>query len=219
MKVLVVGAHGKIGSRVVNLLEQSGQHSVRAFVRKEEHAEELKEKGIEAHLGDLEAPVADLEEAVKGTDAVVFSAGSGGDTGADKTLLIDLDGAVKVMEAAKNLGVDRFILVSAFGADDRSRWGNKIRPFYVAKHYADKELERSGLNYTIVRPGVLLDEEGKGKVKAAVQLKLSSLDDRGVSREDVARAIVASLDNENTYRKGFDLVSGDKEISEALNQL
>lgn len=219
MKVLVVGAHGKIGSRVVNLLEQSGEHSVRAFVRKEEQAEELKEKGIEAYLGDLEGPVADLEEAVKGTDAVVFSAGSGGDTGVEKTLLIDLDGAVKVMEAAKNMGVARFILVSAFGADDRSRWGNKIRPFYVAKHYADKELERSGLNYTILRPGVLLDEEGKGKVKAAVQLELSSLDDRGVSREDVARAIVASLDNANTYRKGFDLVSGDKEISEALNQL
>lgn len=219
MKVLVVGAHGKIGSRVVHLLNESGNHSVRAFVRKEEHVKELTDKGIEAHLGNLEGPVADLEKAVKGTDAVIFAAGSGGSTGPDMTLLIDLDGAVKVMEAAKNVGVDRFILVSAFGANDRDRWGDKIKPYYVAKHYADKALEESDLNYTIVRPGNLQDDEGIGKVKVAENLELTSSDDRGVSRDDVAEVIVASLDHEKTYKKGLDLVTGETEIEEGLNQL
>ncbi|SPT61477.1 Uncharacterised protein [Aerococcus viridans] len=83
------------------MLNESETHSVRAFVRKEEQAKELESKGIETHLGNLEGSVSDLKEAVKGTDAVVFTAGSGGSTGADKTLLIDLDGAVKVMEAAQ----------------------------------------------------------------------------------------------------------------------
>lgn len=219
MKVLVVGAHGKIGNRIVNLLEESDKHSVRAFVRKEEQVKELEEKGIEAHLGDLESPVTDLEEAIKGIDAVVFSAGSGGNSGPDKTLTIDLDGAVKVMEAAKNVGVDRFVLVSAFGANDRKRWGGQIKPYYVAKHYADKELEQSGLNYTIVRPGNLQDDPGKGTIKAAVDLELTSSDDRGIPRDDVAQVIVASLDNENTYKKAFDLVTGDTTVEEALNQL
>lgn len=219
MKVLVVGAHGKIGSRVVHLLEKSREHSVRAFVRKEEQLQELKDRGIETHLGNLEGPVEDLEEAVKGTDAVVFSAGSGGGTGTDKTLLIDLDGAVKVMEAAKNVGVERFVLVSAFGADDRGRWGDQIKPYYVAKHYADKALEQSGLNYTIVRPGNLSDDQGTRKVKAAEHLELSPSDDRGVPRDDVAEVIVASLDNENTYKKAFDLVTGETVVEKVLKQL
>ncbi|MBM6615454.1 SDR family oxidoreductase [Desemzia sp. RIT804] len=221
MKVLVVGANGKIGHQVVTMLEESNTHSVRAFVRKEEQAEELKQKGIEAHLGNLEGSVSDLGEAVKGVDAVVFSAGSGGSTGADKTLLIDLDGAVKVIEAAQNVGVDRFILVSAFGANNRESWiGNEdMAPYYVAKHYADKALEQSNLDYTIVRPGGLLDEPAKDKIKVAENLEVSESDEGTVPREDVAKVIVASLDNEKTYRKAFDLVSGEQAIEEALNQL
>ena len=219
MKVLVVGANGKIGSQVVNMLEESDTHSVTAFVRKEEQVEELKQKGIEAYLGNLEGSVADLEEAVKGMDAVVFSAGSGGSTGADKTLLIDLDGAIKVMEAAQNVGVNRFVMVSAFGADNREGWSGDMRPYYVAKHYADKALEQSDLEYTIVRPGGLLDEPAKDKIKVAGNLELSELDEKTVPREDVAKVIVASLDNDKTYRKAFDLVTGERSIEEALNQL
>lgn len=219
MKVLVVGANGKIGKQLVNLLNESETHSVRAFVRKEEQAKELESNGIETHLGDLEGSVSDLEEAVKGTDAVVFTAGSGGSTGADKTLLIDLDGAVKVIEAAKNVGVDRFLMVSAFGADQREKWNEEIKSYYVAKYYADKELMQSGLNYTIVRPGGLTDDTSKGKVVVSDNMQLTDSDDRTIPREDVAKVVFESLDNEKTYRKAFDLVSGEQSIEEALDQL
>ena len=219
MKVLVVGANGKIGKQLVNLLNESETHSVRAFVRKEEQAKELESNGIETHLGDLEGSVSDLKEAVKGTDAVVFTAGSGGSIGADKTLLIDLDGAVKVMEAAQNVGVDRFVLVSAFGADDRESWTKDMAPYYAAKLYADKALQQSELDYTIVRPGGLLDEPAKDKIKVGPNIQLSESDSRTVPREDVAKVIVASLDNEKTYRKTFDLITGSQPIEEALNQL
>lgn len=219
MKVLVVGANGKIGSQVVNMLEESGTHSVTAFVRKEDQVEELKQKGIKAHLGNLEGPISDLEEAVKGMDAVVFSAGSGGSTGADKTLLIDLDGAVKVMEAAQHVGVNRFVLVSAFGADNRENWSEDMAPYYVAKHYADKALQQTELDYTIVRPGGLLDEPAKDTIKVGPSIQLSESDYKTIPREDVAKVIVASLDNEKTYRKTFDLLTGEQSIEEALNQL
>ncbi|WHZ32812.1 SDR family oxidoreductase [Desemzia incerta] len=219
MKVLVVGANGKIGKQLVNLLNESETHSVRAFVRKEEQAKELESNGIETHLGDLEGSVSDLEEAVKGTDAVVFTAGSGGSTGPDKTLLIDLDGAVKVVEAAKNVGVDRFLMVSAFGADQREKWNEEIKSYYVAKYYADKELMQSGLNYTIVRPGGLTDDASKGKVVVSDNMQLADSDDWTIPREDVAKVVFESLDNEKTYYKAFDLVSGEQSIEEALDQL
>lgn len=219
MKVLVVGANGKIGKQLVNLLNESETNSVRAFVRKEEQAKELESNGIETHLGDLEGSVSDLEEAVKGTDAVVFTAGSGGSTGADKTLLIDLDGAVKVIDAAKNVGVDRFLMVSAFGADQREKWNEEIKSYYVAKYYADKELMQSGLNYTIVRPGGLTDDASKGKVVVSDNMQLADSDDWTIPREDVAKVVFESLDNEKTYYKAFDLVSGEQSIEEALDQL
>ncbi|WP_188204810.1 SDR family oxidoreductase [Desemzia incerta] len=219
MKVLVVGANGKIGKQLVNLLNESETHSVRAFVRKEEQAKELESNGIETHLGDLEGSVSDLKEAVKGTDAVVFTAGFGGSTGADKTLLIDLDGAVKVIDAAKNVGVGRFLMVSAFGADQREKWNEEIKSYYVAKYYADKELMQSGLNYTIVRPGGLTDDASKGKVVVSDNMQLADSDDWTIPREDVAKVVFESLDNEKTYYKAFDLVSGEQSIEEALDQL
>lgn len=72
----------------------------------------------------------------------------------------------------------------------------------------------SGLNYTIIRPGYLLNEKGTGLVTVAENLNV-----RSIPREDVARTIVQSLDEPNTYKKAFDLMSGDTEIAEALKSL
>ena len=152
MKVLVVGANGQIGKQLVKLLHESNEFSVRALVRTSEQQKAFDKVGIETALGNLEETVEQLESAVKGCDAVVFTAGSGGKTGYDKTLLIDLDGAVKMMEATKNAGVERFLMVSALQAHHRQNWNEQIKPYYVAKHYADRILMESGLTYTIIRP-------------------------------------------------------------------
>lgn len=213
MKVLVVGANGQIGRVLVDLLHESEQHQVRAMVRKEEQAEKFSEKGIETVVVDLQDTVKTIAEAAKGCDAVVFTAGSGGHTGADMTLLIDLDGAVKTIEAAERIGVKRFIMVSALQAHNRENWNEKIRHYYVAKHYADRMLLQTDLNYTIIRPGGLLNEPGTGKVKMAENLERGS-----IPREDVAASILASLDEEHTQRS-FDLISGDTPISTALKAL
>jgi len=214
MKVLVIGANGQVGQQVVNMLHAHEQHSVRAMVRKQEQLKDFQKKGIEAVLADLEGTVDEIAEAAKGCDAIVFSAGSGGHTGADKTLLIDLDGAVKAMEAAEKIGIERFVIVSSFQAHNRQNWPENLKPYYVAKHYADRVLMNSGLNYTIIRPGYLKNEKGTGLVTAAENLPVGY-----IPREDVARTIVQALDEPNTYRKAFDLMSGDKEISEALKSL
>ncbi|MDA8353904.1 MAG: SDR family oxidoreductase [Firmicutes bacterium] len=214
MKVLVVGANGQIGRQLVALLQESEEHAVRAMVRKEEQEEALKERGIEAVLADLEGTVEEIAEAAKGCDAVVFTAGSGGATGPDKTLLVDLDGAVKTMEAAEQAGVKRFVMVSAIQAHNRENWSEKIKPYFVAKHYADRVLEQSGLTYTIIRPGGLLNEPGTGKVTAAENLERST-----IPREDVARTIFASLNEPRTYNRAFDLISGETPILDAVKQI
>lgn len=214
LKVLVVGANGQIGKHLVKLLKESDEYSVTAFVRTEQQAREFEDFGVEAVMGNLEATVGELEEALKGSDAVVFTAGSGGKTGYDKTLLIDLDGAVKVMEAAENAGIQRFIMVSALQAHNRQNWNEQIKPYYVAKHYADRVLVQSELTYTIIRPGGLLNEPGTGRVTIAENLE------RGmIPREDVAKTILAAINEESTFNKSFDLVSGETSIREAVKNI
>lgn len=214
MNVLVIGANGQIGKFVVEQLAQEGKHKVTAMIRKPEQADALKELGADVVIGDLEGSVEDLAEAMKDQNAIVFTAGSGGSTGQDKTLLIDLDGAVKTMEAAEQQGISRYIMVSAYGADQREKWSESIKPYYVAKHYADRVLFASDLNYTIIRPGGLKNEPGTGKIAVGTDLEPGS-----IPREDVARVIVASLQEEKTYRMAFDLVAGEHPVEDALGKL
>ncbi|MBT2286466.1 SDR family oxidoreductase [Paenibacillus polymyxa] len=214
MNVLVIGANGQIGKLVVEQLVEEGKHKVTAMIRKPEQADALKELGADVVIGDLEGSVEDLAEAMQDHNAIVFTAGSGGSTGQDKTLLIDLDGAVKTMEAAAQQGISRYILVSAYGADQREKWSESIKPYYVAKHYADRALFASDLNYTIIRPGGLKNEPGTGKIAVGTDLKPGS-----IPREDVARVIVASLQEEKTYRMAFDLIAGEHPVEDALGKL
>ena len=199
MKVFVVGANGQIGRRLTKSLNESSEHQVRAMVRNEEQAQALKQSGTETALANLEGTVESIAEAAEGCDAIVFTAGSGGNTGADKTLLVDLDGAVKTIEAAEKAGIRRFIMVSTLQAHRRENWNEALKPYYVAKHYADRMLEGSELNYTIIRPGGLLNEPGTGRVKAAENLERGT-----IPREDVADTILAALTEEHTFRRSFE---------------
>lgn len=214
MNILVVGANGQIGNHLIHLLKEEGQHNVKAMIRKKEQAVIFESKGIQTVLANLEDSVENLAKAIEGSDAICFTAGSGGSTGHDKTLLIDLDGAVKMMEAAEKVGIKRFILVSALQANNRENWSEEIKPYYVAKHYADRMLENSQLTYTIIRPGGLLNEPGNGNVRVG-----DSIEKGTIPREDVARTILASLTNEATFNRSFDLISGETPIKKALEKL
>ncbi|RUO24078.1 NAD(P)-dependent oxidoreductase [Aliidiomarina minuta] len=214
MQVSVIGANGKIGKQLVAKLHQDPQHDVVALVRKQEQLDKLGEQGINACLLDLTASVADIAAALSGSDAVVFAAGSGASTEDDMTLRIDLDGAVKSIEAAQQAGIKRFVMVSAMQAHNRENWHPDLVPYFVAKHYADRELIRSGLAYTIVRPGALVDEEATGKVSIAGDLEPGS-----ITRADVASVVHQLIDKPNTAGKAFDLINGDSPIEEAINKL
>lgn len=214
MKVLVVGANGQIGKILCEKLSKNQFYTPIAMIRHEEQSTYFKELGVKTVLGDVEKSVDHLAEVIYGSDAIVFTAGSGGHTGYDKTLLVDLDGAVKTMEAAEKVGVRRFIMISAIQAHNRENWNKNILPYFVAKHYADRILQQSDLDYTIIRPGGLLNEAGTGKVSIGENLEHST-----IPREDVASMIIACLEHEHTYHRSFDLVSGSITIDEAVQQL
>lgn len=213
MKVFVVGANGQIGKHLINLLKDSKEHTVRAMVRKAEQVEAYEKLGVETKLADLEGSVDEIAEAAKGCDAIVFTAGAGGHTGVEKTILIDLDGATKTIEAAEKVGIERFIMVSGMHVNRREKWSS-IKYYMAAKYHADKILEKSGLTYTIIRPGILTNEPGTGKALIAEGLELTE-----IPREDVAQTILNVLPMENTFNRSFDLVSGEELILEALNKI
>lgn len=211
-KVLVIGAHGKVGQLATTQLAKANDFEPTALFRKAEQQATFKELGIDYKVVSLEGDVATLAQAMNGMDAIVFSAGSGGKTGHDKTLEIDLDGAVKAMEAAEQAGVNRFVMVSAIKADDRSLWeASGLKPYYIAKHYADRILKASNLDYTILRPGRLLDEPGSGKITTT-----NALDNAAVPREDVASVIVEALRNDNSIGKIIEFNAGEMPIEQAV---
>ena len=211
MKVLVAGANGQIGRHLVRMLAEGG-HEVRAMIRDEDQAPGLRELGGDPVVADLEGEVA---HTVEGCDAVIFSAGGGPGSGAEKKETIDRGGAVKLVEAAREHGARRYVMVSAMGAADPEAGSEAMQPYLFAKAQADRALQESGLDYTIVRPGSLTDETGTGTVEAA-----PSLGRRGeIPREDVARTLVVTLEKENTFGKTFEVLSGDTPIEEAITDL
>lgn len=213
MNVLVIGANGQIGQRLVKKLKKAGHHP-KAMIRKEKQKPKFEEVEIETVIADLEE---DFSHAYEDVDAVVFTAGSGGHTPKSQTKVIDRDGAIKAIDEAEKAGADRFIMVSALKANrDPEIWSEAMQHYYEAKAAADEYLRKSKLDYTVLMPGRLSNEEGTGKVELGNNIEL---DNRSITRDDVATVILELLDNESSFGKSLELLQGDKPISEAIENL
>ena len=216
MRVLIAGAHGKTARRLVRMLVADG-HEVRGLVRKEEQAGDVEADGAQPVVVDLEAEEVEggVGRAVEGCDAIVFAAGAGPGSGASRKETMDYGGAAKLVEAAEDRGVRRYLMLSAMGAGDPEGGSEAMRPYLRAKARADERLRSSGLDYSIIRPGSLTEDGGTGTIEAAERLER-----RGeIPREDVARTFAVALEDENTYHQTFDILSGETPIPEALARL
>ena len=204
--VLVIGASGQIGKQATVKLLDAG-HKVVAPVRSPNKLSDIQNANLTVVEQDLEK---DFSAHFEGVDVAVFTAGSGGSTGADKTLMIDLWAARNAVNYAKAAGTPKFIMVSSIGADDPDAVESAIKPYLVAKHMADEHLIDSGLHHVILRPGTLLNEPGTHLVRTDMP---SNRDDAVIPREDVATAIVESVARESNADLITYLFKGDTPIS------
>ncbi|SEK38268.1 Uncharacterized conserved protein YbjT, contains NAD(P)-binding and DUF2867 domains [Aquimarina amphilecti] len=205
-KILVVGATGTTGNKVINELNNQDNFEPVAMVRKEEQQLKFQKQGIQTVLADLSE---DVTHVTKGIDKVIFAAGSKG-----KALeTVDRKGAMKIVDASKKHKVHKLVMLSSIGADAPQQ-SDKLQDYLQAKNDADEYLANSGLDFTIVRPGTLNDEVPTGKIRLA-----TSLDNKkgSIPRGDVAKVLVQSLKDTIARREVFEILNGEQQIDKALD--
>ncbi len=215
MRVVIAGGHGKIALLLAQRLTSGPDIEVAGLIRKPDQAADLDEVGSEPIELDLElASVAELTDAVRGADAVVFAAGAGAGSGAGRKETVDFAAALNLRDAATAAGVGRYVMVSSMGTDDPPSDDDVFSVYLRAKARADKAVMASDLAWTIVRPGALTDDEPTGHVT------LDRHVDRGeITRADVAHVLAEVLTRPATSGHVFEVVGGDTDIHAAIDDL
>lgn len=213
MRVVVAGGHGQIALLLGELA--TPEHEVVGLIRDPDQTGDLEAVGMTPLVVDIEAAdTARLAETMGNCDAVVFAAGAGPGSGAARKETVDFGGAVKCVDAAREAGARRFLMVSAMGTDDPPADDSVFSIYLRAKSRADAYLMASDLDWTVVRPGRLTDEPPTGRVHLARHVPRGD-----VPRADVAAVLTACLDADATRGKVFEVVGGDTPIPAALAAL
>ncbi|GAB2862801.1 SDR family oxidoreductase [Nocardioides pacificus] len=211
--IAIVGGHGQVALHLHPLLVAAG-HTPVALVRKEEYRSELEALGAQVRLLDIERDSADaFAEAFAGCEAVVFAAGGGADGNIERKRTVDLEGSLKSIQGARAAGIKRFVQVSAIGVDEPlpDDTAEVWKAYVEAKRDADVALRASELDWTIIRPGALVDDPATGQVELGERVERGS-----VPRADVAAVVAAAVDADAAIGAQWELVSGDKSVADAI---
>jgi nucleoside-diphosphate-sugar epimerase len=214
LKIAIAGGHGQIALRLTGLLAARGDDVV-ALIRNPDHASDVRQAGASAAVCDLEqASVEEVAAAIEGCNAVVFAAGAGHGSGAQRKVTMDKDGAIKLLRAATLSSVGRYVMVSGAGVEDPPSGDEVFEVYLRAKAAADAAVEESDLDWTILRPGGLTDDAGTGKVR----IEMTPFRDP-VPRDDVAAVLAALLADGRSRGRILYLSSGSTPIGDALYEL
>lgn len=164
--------------------------------------------GAQAILGDL---LGDWQDVLDGADAVVWAAGAGA-SGEFKA--IDGDALVAAADVLAKRGPRRVIVVSSMGVDRPEQMPPFLAAVLRVKAVSDTHVQRSDLDWTIVRPGGLIDTPGTGKVQVSAQVPGGA-----IPRDDVAAVVLACLNEPRTIHQTFEIISGPNSIPDALGKL
>jgi uncharacterized protein YbjT (DUF2867 family) len=215
MRIVIAGGHGKIAMLLSRLLAEAGHEPI-GLIRNPDHADDLLAVGATPVVLDLEqTEVGEVADVLKDVDAVVFTAGAGPGSSADRKLTLDRDGAILVADAAEDAGVRRLIVISAMGADEFDPESGEVFQVYLrAKSEADAVVRGRDLDWTIVRPGSLTDDTPTGLVSVGETV------DRGrIPRADVADLVAQLIMANAGIHRQFETVSGDIPIPKAVLSL
>ncbi len=210
--VLVAGATGGTGHEIVGRLRADG-YRVRAFVRDADKAREEFGDNVEYAVGDVRDR-ATIDAALDGVDAMISAIGSGRGDPANGPEFVDYGGVKNMAEAAANAGLRQFVLVSSMGVTHEDHILNKMFDNVLQwKFRGEEALRSSGVPYTIVRPGGLINDEGG---KKAVVFAQGDEGTGAIPRADVARVCVAALGTPAALNKTFEVNSGKSAAAQDL---
>lgn len=221
MKIALVGAHGKVGRLLVPILVDHDA-TVTGIVRAEEQLPLVRRLGGEPLLLDVEhASTEEIAAALDGFDAVVWSAGAGGGD-PERTYAVDRDAAGRTMDAAVAAGVPRYVMVSWIGSGTDS----SFFAYADAKLAADDHLRGTDLDWTVLGPGTLTDDDPTGAIRVVGDGPdgLDGADDvpdgaaSRVSRADVAMVVAQALRTPSTVGRFIRFTAGDTPVLEALER-
>lgn len=213
-RVAIIGGHGKIALRLAKQLSTNGDE-VTSIIRKEAQVDDVAATGAAPVVADIEElDTAGLASVLAGQDAVVWSAGAGGGD-RDRTFAVDRDAAIRSMDAAESAGVQRYVMVSYFGAgpDHGVPEDNSFYAYAEAKAEADTHLKGTELGWTILGPSKLTDEPGTGRITVGG----TRTDGSEVSRDNVAQVAAAVLADPSTVRRTIEFNDGDTPIADAVS--
>jgi len=195
--LLIFGASRGTGLEVARLARRKGQ-SVYGVIRSQSAA--LEQLGVKTLSGNVDdaAQVADVCLQARDAGAVVSTLGGGTSDG---------DGTMRVIDAVRAGGIRRFILVSSLGAGDSRAYASQrlldaIGPILEEKTRAENHLAASGLDFTIIRPGQLLDAPANHRASLREDPSLHG----GIPRADLAALILECLDQPETIGRTFTAV-------------
>lgn len=216
MRIVIAGGHGKIARLLERELAGRGDHAV-GLIRNPDQSAALAAAGAQPVVCDLER--ADLTEVaghLTGADAVVFAAGAGPGSGAARKDTVDRAAAALLADAAQRAGVRRYLLVSSMGVEGEPPPGtDEVFAAYLrAKKAAEDDLIARDLDWTVLRPGRLVDEPPTGRISLARHVPSGP-----VTRTDVARVLVALLYAPATTAMILELVGGNTPIAEAVSSV
>ncbi|UZX04206.1 SDR family oxidoreductase [Arthrobacter sp. CDRTa11] len=212
-RIAIIGGHGKVALLLSTLLTDEG-HSVTSFIRNPDHAGDVAATGATPSVLDVEnATTAEIAEALRNHDAVVWSAGAGGGN-PERTYAVDRDAAIRSMDAAAEAGVGRYIMVSYLGAGPNHGVPaeNSFHAYAEAKAAADEYLRGTQLAWTILGPGSLTDKPGTGRI----DVDPSGQGSRETSRGNTAIVAAAVLDLPDTAGRTIEFRDGTLPVAAAL---
>jgi len=212
MKIAIAGGHGQIALILSRILADAGHEPI-GIVRNPDHVADVEKAGAAALVLDLEkTDAATLASHLPGVDALVFAAGGGPDSGADRKLTVDRDAAVLVADAAELAGVRRLLVVSAMSADDFDPDSDDVFQIYLrAKSEADAAIRARELEWTIIRPGGLTNDAPLGTVNISQSVERGT-----IPRADVAALLAVLLETGRGVRDQFEVISGATPVADAL---
>lgn len=193
-------------------------HDVTSFFRNPDHASEVAATGAAPVVLDVEhATTAEIAEALRGHDAVVWSAGAGGGN-PERTYAVDRDAAIRSMDAAAESGVERYVMVSYLGAgpDHGVPEDNSFYAYAQAKAAADAYLRGTDLAWTILGPGALTEGPGNGLIDIN---PADTSDGTDTARANVALVTAAVLGLPASIGRTIEFRDGSLPIAAALEDL